>query len=33
MKEDRGTYCNICYTDALAAQPIILLDSCKHAFH
>ena len=33
MKEDRDTYCNICYTDTLAAQPTILLDSCGHAFH
>jgi len=33
MKEDRDTYCNICYTDTLAAQPTILLTSCKHAFH
>merc|ERR1712232_1370355 len=33
MKEDRDTYCNICYTDTLAAQPTVLLLSCGHAFH
>ena len=32
IKEDRDTYCNICYTDTLAAQPTILLE-CGHAFH